>query len=263
MNRIDFLRKIIIGSLAPSLLAIKPVTYTKHYLLQCFIRGFKFNKGPALINQLAIGDELELVREPDNKFDSACIALHWNGSKIGYIPQEENEYLSKFLDIGVPPMYAEITHLQITAASWEQVSMALYVLKICDDENIETSANQYTILSTPKYYSFRNKEGKITRIDKKKHWFTYIENNLDEKLLESTYKNLNPVAEYGRNGQYFLAKKEILDQLHIKASELEKLIDQNNEYFILKNEQLNHFATNISKVSELCINYEEKFILLA
>ncbi len=68
------------------------VHYKKYYLLQCFVRGFRFYEGPNLLGGMAEGHELELVREPDNEYDDCAIALYWNGKKIGFIPRSAMKY---------------------------------------------------------------------------------------------------------------------------------------------------------------------------
>lgn len=64
MDRSDFLKNIIglfgLAVLPP--LALKQ--YHKLYLLQFFVRGFKFYDGPKLLDIMSEGSMLELVREP-------------------------------------------------------------------------------------------------------------------------------------------------------------------------------------------------------
>ncbi|ULT45304.1 HIRAN domain-containing protein [Niabella defluvii] len=74
--------------------------YRRVYLLQSFVRGFRFNNGPQLLEKMLEGDMLELVREPYNTFDDRAIALHFNQHKIGYIPREDNDMLSKINGCG-------------------------------------------------------------------------------------------------------------------------------------------------------------------
>lgn len=37
--------------------------------------------------ELADGDEVTLVREPDNPYDPSAVAVHHDGLKLGYIPR--------------------------------------------------------------------------------------------------------------------------------------------------------------------------------
>lgn len=94
MNRSAFLKNLI-GLFGISALPPKMVKqYRKIYLLQSFVRGFRFYEGPKIIHEINKSGLLELVREPDNQYDPCAIALHFNGKKIGFLPMESNEMLS-------------------------------------------------------------------------------------------------------------------------------------------------------------------------
>lgn len=43
-----------------------------------------------VMNQLKIGDEVQLVREENNKFDPYAVAIMFDGYKLGYIPRTNN-----------------------------------------------------------------------------------------------------------------------------------------------------------------------------
>jgi hypothetical protein len=165
MKRTEFLKKIIglfgVGVIPAALLK----QYKKLYLLQCFVRGFRFYKGPSLLQEMKEGALLELVREPDNEHDDCAIALHFNNEKIGYIPAEDNATLSRLMDAGVVELLAEITHLQSEAATWENVHVAIYVLK--EDTDLPPAATYLTILETPGYYTLKHAGDKISRLSRR------------------------------------------------------------------------------------------------
>ena len=52
-----------------------------------------------LIVQCKPGDEVVLVREPDNPHDSAAIAVYWKGHQIGYVPTGDRR-LALHMDAG-------------------------------------------------------------------------------------------------------------------------------------------------------------------
>ncbi len=140
-------------------------SYRKIYLLQCFVRGFRFYEGTKLLTQMKTGNLLEMVREPNNEHDDCAIALHFNNQKIGYIPAEQNEMLSRLMDAAVTELLAEITHLEPAAAAWENVCVAVYVLK--KDDEVPTQAEYLTELDTPHYYTLKQRDDKIIRIAQK------------------------------------------------------------------------------------------------
>ena len=154
MNRKGFISKFLaLGGLA----AIPKhwiKSYTKIYLLQCFVAGFRYYRGPALLEAMKAGDMLELVREPNNEHDESAIALHFNNEKIGFIPAQENEMLSRLLDARVVELMAEITHLEPDAATWENVQIAVYVLKE-STAPIPAEGEYLTQLDTPNYRSLK------------------------------------------------------------------------------------------------------------
>lgn len=184
MKRHEFIKNLLASGLAvvlPNYDWIKQ--YDKYYLLQCFVRGFKFYEGKNLLPQMKVGDMLELVREPKNEYDEFALALYYNKQKIGFVPSESNEILSKLIDIGTIDIMAEITHLETKAALWENVAVAIYVLK--EKQIINTKADNaayLTKLDTPKYYTVKNNDNTITRL--------YYDEN-DNRNYENTHTH-NP-----------------------------------------------------------------------
>src|SRR5699024_9710708 len=107
-----------------------------------------------VLHTMKVGDMLEMVREPENKHDSAAIALHYDMEKVGYIPRESNEILSRLMDAEVVDLQAEITHIEQKAKAWENVHVAVYVLKELKEVHKE---NAYlTELATPRYYTIKH-----------------------------------------------------------------------------------------------------------
>ncbi|HYG40718.1 MAG TPA: HIRAN domain-containing protein [Cytophagales bacterium] len=109
------------------------------------------------------GNMLELVREPANEHDQYAIALHFDKEKIGYIPRESNEILSRLMDAGVAELQAEITHMEPQAKAWENVHIAVYVLKESNDLP-DKNPGYLTKLETPEYYTLKHKNDKVSRI---------------------------------------------------------------------------------------------------
>lgn len=111
IHRLDFLKQMgLFAGVAvlPSLPIREVIVYDKLYLLHSFVRGFQYYQGPKLLKEIKESDQIELVREPDNQYDKDAIALHWNRQKIGFVPAESNEILSKLLDTGYPVLVAEV-----------------------------------------------------------------------------------------------------------------------------------------------------------
>jgi len=101
----------------------------KVYLLRCFVRGFRFYDGEKLLPRMRQGEALHLMREPQNEFDSNAIALHYDNSKIGFVPRESNDVISKLMDDGTLQIKAEIICVQRDADPWERLQIAVYLVK--------------------------------------------------------------------------------------------------------------------------------------
>jgi len=271
MKRIDFINKLIaLGGL--SFLAGKTVEtkqFQKFYLLQSFVRGFQYYAGPEVISQMKEGDMLELVREPDNEYDPSAIAMHWNQKKIGFIPTEDNDVLSKLLDIGIPELIAEITFLQPTAAAWENVRIAISVLKeIPASEQVPSTAAYLTQLETPRYRTLKRADQMLTRIyvDKSveeteltevnaKDWLK--NNSKSDHVKELVETNLDPEIDYGEQADFLVVNKKrissstpLTDQLESLKSELynaDAMFDEEG-YVVLA---VNKMGTYIDRVSDI------------
>ena len=59
-------------------------------------------------NQLNVGDQLQLVADPENEYDDTAVAVYYDDLHIGFIPRGENQQLFKALTEG-GEAFAEIT----------------------------------------------------------------------------------------------------------------------------------------------------------
>ncbi len=75
---------------------------------------------------LTIGAALDLVREPDNAYDSRAVRVDWQGQKLGYVPRIDNAAVSHLLDNG-QAVTAEIVGLQASDNPWERIELAAYL----------------------------------------------------------------------------------------------------------------------------------------
>ncbi len=156
MNRTDFLKNLF-ASLTIGKLPLEITReFRKIYLLQCFVAGFRHYEGMNLLDRMKEGDLLELVREPGNEYDECAIALHWQGSKIGFIPATTNEMLSFLLDAEALSLFAVITHLERTAQHWENVAVAIYFVQEVN-KDLPVHASYLTRIEAPHYRTLKHK----------------------------------------------------------------------------------------------------------
>jgi hypothetical protein len=67
------------------------------------LAGYRYAEAAAVWPLLRVGDELALVREPDNAFDPNAVRVEWHGRKLGYVPRRANPALAWGLDGGAAP----------------------------------------------------------------------------------------------------------------------------------------------------------------
>lgn len=68
--------------------------------LSCLVAGTSFLNLKEIEPQMIVSTIFELKREQDNKFDKKAVAIHFNNSKIGYIPKEKNDVIANLMDAG-------------------------------------------------------------------------------------------------------------------------------------------------------------------
>jgi hypothetical protein len=88
------------------------------------LAGFQYHAGAALWPQLAIGQPLALVREPDNRYDPDAVRIDWNGHKLGYLPRADNTAVAQMLDRG-EALQARIAQLRVAPDPWQRVGVAV------------------------------------------------------------------------------------------------------------------------------------------
>ena len=125
MSRRAFLKSLtaLVGGLAlPALAHARPGLNTSKILQHSPLAGFQYHHGETLWPQLAVGQPLQLVREPDNRFDDRAVRGEWQGRKLGYIPRLDNAAVSQLLDRG-ERVEAVIAGLAESGNPWERVGV--------------------------------------------------------------------------------------------------------------------------------------------
>lgn len=75
------------------------------------LAGFRYHRAASVWPELNLGDELQLVREPDNRHDANAMRVEWRGHVLGYVPRRENAALAWGLDRGAV-LRARISRLE-------------------------------------------------------------------------------------------------------------------------------------------------------
>ena len=125
MNRLTFIKSLFgltVGTLAkpwelPDV--PKPIEiYTG------FIAGYQYYSGEKMEHLFSLDDELKLVREPFNHYDSNAIAVYFKEHKIGFIPMEDNKILTNMIDQKMP-LISRIKSVSLQQPTWERVGISI------------------------------------------------------------------------------------------------------------------------------------------
>ena len=100
-----------------------------------FIAGVKFHDLHKIINNLNPGDNLDLIAEPDNKYDPNAVQLISNGTMCGYVPKTLSAEISAVLTLG--PVYCRIISVDPSAKSYLQCKVEVNCIDYDKDETTE------------------------------------------------------------------------------------------------------------------------------
>ena len=142
MRRRDFLRNTLQTGLlvtAPPAMATiadgtdgaPGVDYADFHALpiyRCYVRGLQYRDVEAgFVEALRVPQPLDLVKEPDNRHDRRAIAVYADGTKVGYLPREDNLVLEKLIRRGVP-VACRLVGVQPDEPSYRQLSVEVALL---------------------------------------------------------------------------------------------------------------------------------------
>lgn len=72
------------------------------------------------------GVEVQFYREPDNKYDNKAIVVKdKEGNKLGYIPRDKNEILSRLMDAG-KLLYGKVKSKE-KIGEWAKIEMEVFL----------------------------------------------------------------------------------------------------------------------------------------
>lgn len=100
----------------------------KELFLACNVAAFSYYKGEEVIGLLKAGKKIRLVREKENKYDKQAVAVFFGDTHIGYIPRQQNEALSKLLDMGYADIFeTSINRVDTNVHPEQQVQIVIYL----------------------------------------------------------------------------------------------------------------------------------------
>lgn len=85
MKRREFLAALVTIAPVPAIAAFGRIPCRRAVLIQqSKLAGFQYHEGERLWPRLQVGDRLNLIREPENKYDKRAVRVEWHGRKLGY-----------------------------------------------------------------------------------------------------------------------------------------------------------------------------------
>lgn len=107
--------------------AIAPFT-REIFLLDIVVAGTTFcpeidTLEPALLTQTT----LRMIRHPKNEYDELAIGIYYNEIRIGWVPQEMNEVISRLMDAG-KAFFCRITSAQ-RVNKWLKIDAKIYMVE--------------------------------------------------------------------------------------------------------------------------------------
>ncbi|HPN19862.1 MAG TPA: HIRAN domain-containing protein [Chitinophagales bacterium] len=125
MERSDFLKTLglgIGGLIMPSNSFIN-VQSIKIY--DNYVKGMKHYNFNEISHQIKEGDELQLLRAPENTYDSFAIRVLYKEQKLGYIAAFENVVLANMMDKGVK-LNAFVSQIDLTRNIYEALAVEIH-----------------------------------------------------------------------------------------------------------------------------------------
>ncbi len=156
MNRLGFLKRLVIGGMAaplgqaiattlgqpplpkteataiattkltPTVTSAHPAAAPSYRLQTSPIRGYRYRSEPTDLARLTVGDTLSLQAEPENPYDPSAVRVIHDGKHIGYLPRENNHHASRLLQQGAR-LTASVKSIHPTSYHWEPIILDIHL----------------------------------------------------------------------------------------------------------------------------------------
>lgn len=96
-------------------------------LYEFYAAGVQHHKLHTCIKDLSVGQELNLVPDPENRFDPNAVAIKYGDVMLGYVPKAKGAFSDKVsAALEHRNLVCEIIELNPEAKTWEQLKVAIY-----------------------------------------------------------------------------------------------------------------------------------------
>ena len=92
------------------------------------------------VNRMKVGDHLDLVPEPTNKFDPNAVRIEFQDIFLGYVPKKFSSEISAMLEIG-EDLTCIVDAISPDAKAWEKIKVT-----IVDEEEAESYIEEEDVI---------------------------------------------------------------------------------------------------------------------
>lgn len=91
------------------------------YIDDFHLAGFSYYDGLDVIDELTLGQSVDLVKEINNPYDEKAVAIFYKGKKLGYIPASHNSIISTILYYGHGDIFEARIHIETIALIQKEI----------------------------------------------------------------------------------------------------------------------------------------------
>ena len=124
-NRRNFLKGLLtFGAATVTTVAAKTHTPSATKLTTVKVAGLQY--GECADHVFKHKESLQLLREPDNPYDTYAIAIYKENKKVSYIPQTNSRIIASLMDSG-NRVHATVRYFKKYEAPWERVWVSVWI----------------------------------------------------------------------------------------------------------------------------------------
>ena len=98
------------------------------YLLDIVVAGTTFCTEMDTIEPQLLPDAvLKMIRQPQNKYDELAIGIYFNSTRVGWVPMEHNEVISRLMDAG-KAFFCRVEHTS-KKGNWMKIKAKIFMVE--------------------------------------------------------------------------------------------------------------------------------------
>ncbi|MEI8271365.1 MAG: HIRAN domain-containing protein [Paludibacter sp.] len=98
------------------------------YLLDIVVAGTTFcTEMDTIEPQLLPDTVLKMIRQPQNEHDKLAIGIYFNSTRVGWVPMEHNEVISRLMDAG-KAFFCRVEHTS-KKGNWMKIKAKIFMVE--------------------------------------------------------------------------------------------------------------------------------------